>query len=311
MRLLIPVGLLLAACGGAPASTTAADPAAPPAVVEANPVEDVDAGEVEAPPGMDIYYLVLLQRGPRWTAEQTPEVQALGKAHLENIGRLAREGHLVVAGPFLRALGPDAFAGLFFFVADTEAQVRALVETDPAVKAGRFVPVILPVMLGAGLRTDPVDPVAAASGESPQPGCTSEVHGQLDFWLGEWQVTDAQGAVVGHNTITREQRGCVLVERWRAVRGGTGTSLTYHDPQRSAWVQHWVDGAGGVIDLEGGLRDGAMHLAGTYTRADGTVSRLRGVWTPLPEGRVRQQFDESTDGGATWKPWFDGVYQRP
>jgi len=30
----------------------------------------------------------------------------------------------------------------------------------------------------------------------------------------------------------------------------------------------------------------------------------------LPDGRVRQQFHESDDGGNTWKPWFDGYYTR-
>lgn len=151
---------------------------------------------------------------------------------------------------------------------------------------------------------------APASGKPAQPGCTSEVHGQLDFWVGDWEVENGQGKLVGHNTIIREQRGCVLVEQWRAAGGGTGTSLSYHDPQRGAWVQQWVDGAGGVIDLEGGLLDGAMHLAGTHAKQDGTVSQLRGTWTPLADGRVRQHFEESTDGGASWQPWFDGYYRR-
>jgi hypothetical protein len=34
------------------------------------------------------------------------------------------------------------------------------------------------------------------------------------------------------------------------------------------------------------------------------------VWTPLPDGRVRQHFKESSDGGKTWTDWFDGYYSK-
>ena len=34
------------------------------------------------------------------------------------------------------------------------------------------------------------------------------------------------------------------------------------------------------------------------------------MWTALPDGRVRQFFEISTDDGATWVTWFDGYYTR-
>jgi len=30
----------------------------------------------------------------------------------------------------------------------------------------------------------------------------------------------------------------------------------------------------------------------------------------LPDGRVRQFFEQSTDGGETWTTWFEGFYTR-
>jgi hypothetical protein len=30
----------------------------------------------------------------------------------------------------------------------------------------------------------------------------------------------------------------------------------------------------------------------------------------LPDGRVRQHFQESADDGKTWQEWFDGYYRR-
>jgi hypothetical protein len=34
------------------------------------------------------------------------------------------------------------------------------------------------------------------------------------------------------------------------------------------------------------------------------------TWTPLPDGRVRQHWESTTDGGRTWSTVFDGYYTR-
>ena len=35
---------------------------------------------------------------------------------------------------------------------------------------------------------------------------------EFDFWVGEWDVHVASGALAGHNEITREQHSCVFIE---------------------------------------------------------------------------------------------------
>lgn len=117
------------------------------------------------------------------------------------------------------------------------------------------------------------------------------------------------GKAAGHNRIEKAYNGCALVENWTSANGGTGISTNYFDPEKRAWVQNWVDGTGGVIQLEGGLVGNAMILDGRYVQLDGTASRLRGTWTPLDSGYVRQLFEESKDGGASWTVWFDGEYR--
>jgi hypothetical protein len=67
---------------------------------------------------------------------------------------------------------------------------------------------------------------------------------------------------------------------------------------------------GTLIEIAGGPRDGGMVLEGTaYYVATGRRTLFRGTWTPLPGG-LRQVFEESSDGGKTWEPWFDGTYSR-
>jgi hypothetical protein len=54
-----------------------------------------------------------------------------------------------------------------------------------------------------------------------------------------------------------------------------------------------------------------MLLSGTiHYIANGQTAPFRGLWTPMPDGRVRQYFEQSNDDGATWEPWFEGFYSR-
>jgi len=62
---------------------------------------------------------------------------------------------------------------------------------------------------------------------------------------------------------------------------------------------------------EWGVHGVAGKLAGTiHTVGDNATQRFRGLWTALPDGRVRQFFELSTGDGATWATWFDGYYAR-
>ena len=95
---------------------------------------------------MTTYYLVLLRRGPAWTATATPESAAVSKGHMENIEKLTAAGKMVVAGPFLDQAGAQALAGLFILRVASLDEAKATVATDPAVKAGRFTYEIMPWM---------------------------------------------------------------------------------------------------------------------------------------------------------------------
>lgn len=138
-----------------------------------------------------------------------------------------------------------------------------------------------------------------------QPG-----HRQFDFWAGSWRVTNKEGdKIYGDNVITIEENGCILQERWHSASGGTGSSINYYDPGDGKWHQLWVDSGSSIIDIAGNLQDGSMVLAGTiYYLAEARRADFRGTWTPLPDGSVRQFFEER-DSEGQWQPWFDGYYR--
>lgn len=133
----------------------------------------------------------------------------------------------------------------------------------------------------------------------------------FDFWVGEWDVHLANGTYAGSNVIESTERGCVLTERWAGAGGGTGMSINYLDKSSGEWVQVWNAANGSQIVIRGGLTDDGMALEGYINDvASGTTAPFRGLWTPLPDGRVRQYFEQSNDDGKTWVPWFEGFYSR-
>ncbi len=138
--------------------------------------------------------------------------------------------------------------------------------------------------------------------------CSATANRQVDFWIGDWEVTDSTGAVVGTNVITRVAAGCGLYEYWRGAGGGTGTSINWHDPQTGEWRQVWV-GLGLYLDLKGGIVDGSMVLSGERETQQGVVVD-RITWTPLGDGRVRQVWEQSSEDGTTWQVLFNGLYAK-
>ena len=85
--------------------------------------------------GMKRYVMAFLKTGP--TPEpDSAKAEALQRAHLDNIFRLADEGKLAVAGPFLDG---GELRGIYIFNVETVEEAKALTETDPAVQSGTFI----------------------------------------------------------------------------------------------------------------------------------------------------------------------------
>lgn len=101
------------------------------------PPEKFDAGLAERfgadQYGMKTYVFAILKTGK--TKVEGAERDSLMNGHLRNITRLANEGKLVLAGPFIEN---DERRGIFIFDVRTKEEAAELVKTDPAIAAGVF-----------------------------------------------------------------------------------------------------------------------------------------------------------------------------
>lgn len=85
--------------------------------------------------GMRRYVMAFLKTGP--TPPDDPErARDLQAAHMANIRRMAEEGQLVLAGPFM---DDGDIRGIYLFATDDLHEASEWTATDPAIQAGSLV----------------------------------------------------------------------------------------------------------------------------------------------------------------------------
>jgi len=130
----------------------------------------------------------------------------------------------------------------------------------------------------------------------------------LDFWLGDWSVSWAEGA--GTNSIRRILDGKVIEEAFecRDADGSVllGRSVSVRDRADGTWRQTWVDSSGAYLDLVGVESEGRISFG--RTTAEGTRQRM--VWLDVTADTLRWEWQRSEDGGGTWTVVWPLDYRR-
>jgi hypothetical protein len=144
------------------------------------------------------------------------------------------------------------------------------------------------------------------------PPCADPAHHAFDFWIGRWDVVQTKdGKPAGKSLIEGIYGGCTIRENWSQT-GFSGGSLNTYDAGTGKWRQTWTDSANSWREFVGGLEDGKMTLvARRPMRADPSKTLLeRMIFTPNPDGSVRQYSDASIDDGKTWTQRYDYTYRK-
>ena len=85
------------------------------------------------------YWFVMLTKGND-RSQDSATAEKIQTGHIANIKKLYGEGKIKVAGPFGEEGDPMTigWVGLFIFDCETKEEVEKLLQTDPAVSAGRL-----------------------------------------------------------------------------------------------------------------------------------------------------------------------------
>ena len=152
---------------------------------------------------------------------------------------------------------------------------------------------------------------AATQTQAKKPApCRAPEYRQFDFWVGDWDVHSPNGPSVGHNLVTLEQDGCLIVEHWTSSSGAnTGSSFNYFDVRDQKWHQLYIDNSGNAGNfpaMAGNVVDGKMVLISDEKQSP----VFRWTWYLLSPGKVRQMAQQSDDGQKTWTIIWDSEYVK-
>jgi len=139
--------------------------------------------------------------------------------------------------------------------------------------------------------------------------CTPEYR-QFDFWLGDWNVYDAEGKKVGENHVLERESGCIIQENWTS-ENMTGSSYNYFNTEDKTWNQLWLDDHGSNLILKGTLVDGNMVMKSTVsTDKEGNKVYNQISWEPKPDGSVIQLWEVFLEDGTLQQELFKGIYRK-
>lgn len=184
----------------------------------------------------------------------------------------------------------------------------------------RAVAAALCIATSAGILAGPVPVVAAETSmleQSSTPAtCDTPQHHQLDFWVGDWQVFDADtGRLVAFDRIEKHAESCIIQQNLTFItdmyrRPGVkyrfaGMSINRFDGDR--WIQMWADNQWGAILMYGSLAaDGSLVLTSVVPSRNRDV---KDTWAKQPDGSLRNLHFVAPAGSGRWKMYGDLIYR--
>jgi len=146
------------------------------------------------------------------------------------------------------------------------------------------------------------------------PACAGPEYTQLDFWVGDWDLTwkDSAGTEVkGMNSITKDLDGCVIHERFNSISDGyLGESVSVYDAEHKQWKQTWVDSKGSYMLFTGGLNNGMMDLRMERPAGNGTTELSSMIWQNVTPTSMDWVWRKSVDGGKQWQTLWKIHYTK-
>jgi hypothetical protein len=134
---------------------------------------------------------------------------------------------------------------------------------------------------------------------------------QLDFWLGDWNITypGAPGGSTSKVSLSLDK--CELVETWDDGQGHKGENRFAYNYENKSWRGMFADNRGHVhVFVDGQVSDGSAEFLGPSRGPNGETIPHRIKVFRVSADKVKQVWEKSADNGATWTTVFQGEYSR-
>jgi hypothetical protein len=146
--------------------------------------------------------------------------------------------------------------------------------------------------------------------------CDTPQHHQFDFWVGDWQVFDADSnQLVAFDRVEKHTQGCIIQQNLTVLtdlyrRPGVKYRLSGIGVNRfdgEAWLQMWADNQWGAIFLRGSLdATGSMVLISVIPSRNRDVKL---VYEKQADGSVRNLQYVAPAGSGKWTKYGDLIYR--
>jgi len=145
--------------------------------------------------------------------------------------------------------------------------------------------------------------------ESPA-ACAGAAYGALNFWLGDWQVSDGAGHAIGHSKVESALDGCEVTETWESGAQFRGRNVHAYNAEDRHWHQFNADNHGHVHVFAGTAGQRGMEYSGVSKNESGGDVLHRMSITKEDGGRVKVWWRKSADAGKTWTTAYEAIYSR-
>lgn len=134
----------------------------------------------------------------------------------------------------------------------------------------------------------------------------------LDFAVGTWRLTASNGQAVGASTIAIDPTlsGCLIEESFSTPKGYQATAWLYYDPIENTYFRTYIDSEGERVELRGTFTHGMLVLTGAEPIRGAEGAQVRMTWSETSANTLRQVWETSRDGGATWRQAQEITFTR-
>jgi len=163
-------------------------------------------------------------------------------------------------------------------------------------------------LLAVGASTWLIGPLKAKAADA----CSANAENRkLDYWLGDWVVTNPGSPGSSRSKVHLELGQCVVVETWDNGKGHSGENRFAYSADDKSWRGMFADNEGRVhVFFEGKVASGRAEFDGPSRRPDGRAMLNRIRIVRVSADKVEQIWEKSIDEGVAWSTAFRGEYTR-